>query len=51
MALNVHNREVEELAAEVVEMARETKTDRRALLERRARLRANGVTPRRNIRE
>jgi antitoxin VapB len=53
LALNIKNREVEESAAEVAEMARETKTEaiRRALLECRALLRANGVTPRRNLRE
>ena len=40
MALNIKNREVEELAAQVSEMARETKTEaiRRALLERKERL-------------
>ncbi|MGH7477251.1 MAG: type II toxin-antitoxin system VapB family antitoxin [Longimicrobiales bacterium] len=40
MALNIKNREVEELAAEVAEMMGETKTEavRRALLERRQRL-------------
>ena len=41
MALNIKNQEVEKLAAEVARLARETKTEaiRRALLERRARLR------------
>jgi antitoxin VapB len=40
MALNIKNREVERLAAEVAEMARETKTEaiRRALEERKQRL-------------
>ena len=40
MALNLKNPEVERLAAEVAEMARETKTEaiRRALEERKARL-------------
>ena len=42
MALNVKNEEVERLAAEVAKLANETKTEaiRKALLERRARLRA-----------
>jgi antitoxin VapB len=41
MALNIKNREVERLAAEVAELAGETKTEaiRRALADRRARLR------------
>ena len=41
MALNIKNAEVEQLAAEVARLARETKTEaiRRALLERKARLR------------
>ncbi len=40
MALNIKNREVERLAAEVADLARETKTEaiRRALEERRHRL-------------
>ena len=42
MGLNIKNAEVERLAAEVSGLARETKTEaiRRALLDRRARLRA-----------
>lgn len=42
MALNIKNAEVERLAAEVADLAGETKTEavRRALAERRARLRA-----------
>lgn len=42
MALNIKNPEVERLAAEVAEMARETKTEaiRRALQERKVRLTA-----------
>jgi antitoxin VapB len=41
MALNIKNLEVEELAAEMARLAKETKTEaiRRALLERKARLR------------
>jgi antitoxin VapB len=41
MALNIKNPEVEELATDVARMAKETKTEaiRRALLERKARLR------------
>jgi antitoxin VapB len=41
MALNIKNLQVERLAAEVARLARETKTEaiRRALLERKARLR------------
>ena len=41
MALNIKNLEVEQLAAEVARLANETKTEaiRRALLERKARLR------------
>jgi antitoxin VapB len=41
MALNIKNQEVEELAAEVARLTKETKTEaiRRALLERKARLR------------
>lgn len=40
MALNLKNKEVEELAAEVAELTGETKTEaiRRALLERRERI-------------
>jgi antitoxin VapB len=40
MALNLKNREVERLAAEVARLARETKTEaiRKALIERKARL-------------
>jgi len=42
MALNIKNAEVERLAAEVAEMARETKTEaiRRALEERKLRLKS-----------
>jgi antitoxin VapB len=45
MALNLKNREVEELATEVSRMAGETKTEaiRRSLVERKARLQAAGV--------
>jgi antitoxin VapB len=41
MALNIKNAEVEQLATEVARLAKETKTEaiRRALLERKARLR------------
>jgi antitoxin VapB len=41
MALNIKNPEVEKLASDVARMAKETKTEaiRRALLERKARLR------------
>lgn len=44
MALNIKNIEVERLAGDVAKLAHETKTEaiRRALLERRARLRARG---------
>jgi antitoxin VapB len=52
MGLNIKNREVEQLAAEVAKMADESKTEaiRRALLDRRARLQANGAeTKRRDI--
>jgi antitoxin VapB len=52
MALNIKNPEVEKLAGEVAELARETKTEaiRRALVERRARLWAHGQPPRkRNV--
>lgn len=53
MALNIKNPEVEQLAAEVAEMAHETKTEaiRRALLDRRAILRNSGAGRRQNIRE
>jgi antitoxin VapB len=46
MALNIKNPEVERLATEVAELARETKTEaiRRALEERKARLKV-GPTP------
>ena len=48
MGLNIKNREVEQLAAEVAAMARETKTEaiRRALLDRKERLilRRNSVS-------
>jgi antitoxin VapB len=44
MALNIKSPEVDRLAAEVAGLAHETKTEaiRRALLDRRARLRAQG---------
>lgn len=44
MGLNIKNPDVEQLAGEVALLAHETKTEaiRRALLERRARLRAHG---------
>lgn len=44
-ALNIKNAEVERLADEVARLTQETKTEaiRRALLERRARLRARGA--------
>jgi antitoxin VapB len=44
MGLNIKNAEVERLAGEVAGLAHETKTEaiRRALLDRRARLRAQG---------
>ncbi len=44
MGLNIKNTSVEQLAAEVAGLARETKTEaiRKALLERRARLLASG---------
>lgn len=47
MALNIKNAEVERLAAEIAELAQETKTEaiRRALLERRARMRARKGRP------
>ncbi len=45
MALNIKNAEVERLAAEVAELAGETKTEaiRKALEERKARLALHGV--------
>lgn len=45
MALNIKNAEVEQLAADVARMARETKTEaiRRALIERKLRLQARPV--------
>jgi len=55
MGLNIKNAEVERLAAEVAGLAKETKTEaiRRALLERRARLRAHAGKPgaRKTLRE
>ena len=55
MALNIKNIEVEKLAGEVANMAHETKTEaiRRALAERRARLRARAGKPggRKSLRE
>jgi antitoxin VapB len=55
MGLNIKNTEVERLAAEVANMAHETKTEaiRRALLERLARLRARSGKPKkhRSLRE
>jgi antitoxin VapB len=55
MALNIKNVEVERLAGEVANMAHETKTEaiRRALAERRARLRARAGRPggRKSLRE
>ena len=55
MALNIKNPQVEELAAEVANLAHETKTEaiRRALAERRARLQARAGTPggRKSLRE
>jgi antitoxin VapB len=55
MALNIKNLEVERLAGEVATMAHETKTEaiRRALAERRARLRARSGKPggRKSLRE
>jgi len=50
MALNIKNPEVERLAAEVAQLAGETKTEaiRRALLARRARLRTR-VDPERDL--
>ena len=51
MALNIKNPEVERLATEVAQLARETKTQaiRRALEERKARLKA-GVSPEEKMR-
>ena len=55
MGLNIKNLEVERLASEVADLAHETKTEaiRRALLDRRTRLRArNGMPgPRGSIRD
>jgi antitoxin VapB len=55
MALNIKNADVERLAGEVAGLAHETKTEaiRRALVERRARLRARAGTPggRKSLRE
>jgi antitoxin VapB len=50
MGLNIKNADVERLAGEVAGLAHETKTEavRRALLERRARLRARAGRSRRN---
>jgi len=47
MGLNIKNLEVERLAAEVAQLTRETKTEaiRRALLERRTRLKARAGRP------
>lgn len=47
MALNIKNREVERLAAEVATLAKETKTEaiRRALTERRDRLTVRRADP------
>jgi antitoxin VapB len=52
MALNIKNAEVEQLAAEVAQMARETKTEaiRRALEDRKARL-AFKSSPRERVRQ
>jgi antitoxin VapB len=51
MALNIKNAEVERLATEVAQLARETKTEaiRRALEERKARLKV-GVSPEEKMR-
>jgi antitoxin VapB len=51
MGLNIKNVEVERLAAEVAQLTHETKTEaiRRALLERRARLRARAGRPARRL--
>ena len=45
VALNIKNREVERLAAEVARMAQETKTEaiRKALIDRKQRLRSQGA--------
>jgi antitoxin VapB len=55
MALNIKNIDVERLASEVANLAHETKTEaiRRALVERRARLRARAGKPggRKSLRE
>jgi antitoxin VapB len=55
VALNIKNVEVERLAGEVANLARETKTEaiRRALVERRARLQARAGKPggRKSLRE
>lgn len=55
MALNIKNIEVERLAEEVANLARETKTQaiRQALVERRARLQARSRRPagRKSLRE
>ena len=50
MALNIKNREVEELVAEVAELAGESKTEavRKALLDRRQRLELAGTRKRRH---
>jgi antitoxin VapB len=52
MALNIKNQEVEELATEVALLAKETKTEaiRRALLERKARLRLRASPLSRRVR-
>ncbi|HLW75842.1 MAG TPA: type II toxin-antitoxin system VapB family antitoxin [Bryobacteraceae bacterium] len=52
MALNIKNREVERLAAEVAAMTHETKTQaiRRALEDRKAKLEADKPPRRRDIR-
>jgi antitoxin VapB len=54
MALNIKNPEVERLATEVAQLARETKTEaiRKALEERKARLAAHkGRTPEERVRD
>lgn len=56
MALNIKNKEVERLATEVAQMARETKTQaiRRALEERKQRMLSEGVPsadPEQRVRE
>ena len=52
MALNIRNPEIERLAAEVAELARESKTEaiRNALRERARRLRLHGSDPSREQR-